>query len=216
MTLVLNRADTSVGISQGDVDRLLGRAPDVLVPSDRAIPRAMTDGEPIVEADVQVPCGAGLHPDGRVRASRPSTPPRRRRRRPRRRLSLTGRTYVHGAPRATHLPGKRQQRRPEAGDRPVRGGEEPHPPRTRQRARATALRGRGRLGPGRVETEIRAPAAARSRRSRARTATACRRRSPTTSSATGRWSSCCPTRRSPRSWSTGRTRSGSSGTGSSR
>lgn len=51
VVLVLNRADTSVGITLGDVDRLLNRAPDVLVPSDRAIPRAITDGIPIVVAD---------------------------------------------------------------------------------------------------------------------------------------------------------------------
>jgi MinD-like ATPase involved in chromosome partitioning or flagellar assembly len=51
VVLVLNRADTSVGIALGDVDRLLNRAPDVLVPSDRAIPRAITDGVPIVVAD---------------------------------------------------------------------------------------------------------------------------------------------------------------------
>ena len=46
VTLVLNRADTNVGIAQADVERLLGRKPDVLVPSDRAIPRAITEAEP--------------------------------------------------------------------------------------------------------------------------------------------------------------------------
>jgi pilus assembly protein CpaE len=51
LELVLNRADTSVGISQHDVQHLLGRSPDVLVPSDRAIPRALTEGRSIVEAD---------------------------------------------------------------------------------------------------------------------------------------------------------------------
>jgi pilus assembly protein CpaE len=50
ITLVLNRSDSSVGISPADVARLLGRRPDVLVPSDRAIPRALTVGEPIVVA----------------------------------------------------------------------------------------------------------------------------------------------------------------------
>jgi pilus assembly protein CpaE len=50
LTLVLNRADTNVGISPADVEQLLGRRPDVLVPSDRAIPRAITDGRPIVVA----------------------------------------------------------------------------------------------------------------------------------------------------------------------
>ena len=49
--LVLNRADTSVGIGPRDVEHLLGRAPDVLVPSDRSIPRAITDGRAIVETD---------------------------------------------------------------------------------------------------------------------------------------------------------------------
>jgi pilus assembly protein CpaE len=51
ITLVLNRADSSVGITQVDVERLLGRAPDVLVGSDRAIPRALTSGQPIVIAE---------------------------------------------------------------------------------------------------------------------------------------------------------------------
>jgi pilus assembly protein CpaE len=51
ITLVLNRSDTSVGISQADVATILGQVPAVLVPSDRAIPRAITDGQPIVLAD---------------------------------------------------------------------------------------------------------------------------------------------------------------------
>jgi pilus assembly protein CpaE len=50
VTLVLNRADSSVGITMADVERLLGRRPDVLVPSDRAIPTAITDGRTIVGA----------------------------------------------------------------------------------------------------------------------------------------------------------------------
>jgi pilus assembly protein CpaE len=49
-TLVLNRADTNVGISSEDVTLILGRTPDVLVPSDVAIPRAITNGQPIVVA----------------------------------------------------------------------------------------------------------------------------------------------------------------------
>jgi pilus assembly protein CpaE len=51
VTLVLNRADSDVGITQLDVEELLGRPPDVLVGSDRAIPRALTSGQPIVVAD---------------------------------------------------------------------------------------------------------------------------------------------------------------------
>jgi len=51
VTLVLNRADTNVGISHADVEHILGRRPDVLIPSDRAIPRAITDGLTIVAAE---------------------------------------------------------------------------------------------------------------------------------------------------------------------
>lgn len=51
VTLVLNRADSDVGITHSDVEELLGRAPDVLVGSDRAIPRALTNGQPIVVAE---------------------------------------------------------------------------------------------------------------------------------------------------------------------
>ena len=51
ITLVLNRADSNVGITESDVERLLGRKPDVMIPSDRAIPRALTGGQPIVVAE---------------------------------------------------------------------------------------------------------------------------------------------------------------------
>lgn len=46
--LVLNRADSSVGIAPDDVVAIMGRAPDVLVPSDRNITRAVNQGVPIV------------------------------------------------------------------------------------------------------------------------------------------------------------------------
>lgn len=55
--LVLNRADSSVGISQAEVEQLLGKKPDVMIPSDRAIPRALTSGRVIVESDPK--SGAG-------------------------------------------------------------------------------------------------------------------------------------------------------------
>jgi pilus assembly protein CpaE len=76
-TLVLNRADTSVGISDDDVERLLGRRPDVLVPSDVAIPRAITHGQPIVVA--QPRSGAarafGALADRYIAARMPAAPP---------------------------------------------------------------------------------------------------------------------------------------------
>jgi pilus assembly protein CpaE len=46
--LVLNRAHSRVGISASDVAAVLGRRPDVLVPSDREVPRAINEGVPIV------------------------------------------------------------------------------------------------------------------------------------------------------------------------
>jgi pilus assembly protein CpaE len=47
---VLNRADSKVGISPDDVISILGRAPAVLVPSDRNITRSINQGEPIALA----------------------------------------------------------------------------------------------------------------------------------------------------------------------
>jgi pilus assembly protein CpaE len=46
--LVLNRADSSVGITHNDVLSILGRPPDVLVPSHRDITRSVNEGTPIV------------------------------------------------------------------------------------------------------------------------------------------------------------------------
>lgn len=48
VTLVLNRADSRVGITHEDVSAIIGRNPDVLVPSDREIPRSVNEGTPIV------------------------------------------------------------------------------------------------------------------------------------------------------------------------
>jgi pilus assembly protein CpaE len=48
--VVLNRADTRVGITSEDVLTILGCTPDIYVPSDRDIPRAVNEGTPIVTA----------------------------------------------------------------------------------------------------------------------------------------------------------------------
>ena len=53
IAIVLNRADTRIGISREDVAAIVARAPDVFVPSDREIPKSLTDGVPIVLADVR-------------------------------------------------------------------------------------------------------------------------------------------------------------------
>jgi pilus assembly protein CpaE len=53
ISVVLNRADTRIGISRDDVAAIVGRKPDVLVPSDREIPKSLTEGIPIVLADAR-------------------------------------------------------------------------------------------------------------------------------------------------------------------
>jgi pilus assembly protein CpaE len=46
--VVLNRADTNVGVTPEDVTAVLGRAPDVLVPSHRDVVRSVNEGAPVV------------------------------------------------------------------------------------------------------------------------------------------------------------------------
>jgi pilus assembly protein CpaE len=46
--LVLNRADTNVGVTAEDVTAVLGRAPDVMVPSHRDVVRSINEGSPVV------------------------------------------------------------------------------------------------------------------------------------------------------------------------
>jgi pilus assembly protein CpaE len=48
--VVLNRADANVGIRLADVADVIGRVPDVLVPSEREVVRWVNAGEPIVLA----------------------------------------------------------------------------------------------------------------------------------------------------------------------
>jgi len=50
MRLVLNRADSRVGITPADVAEIVGRTPDVLIPSARDITRSVNEGIPIVRA----------------------------------------------------------------------------------------------------------------------------------------------------------------------
>jgi pilus assembly protein CpaE len=48
--IVLNRADTHVGVTQEDVTAVIGREPDVMVPSHRDIARSVNEGAPIVQS----------------------------------------------------------------------------------------------------------------------------------------------------------------------
>ena len=47
---MLNRADSRVGITPADVAEIMGRAPDVLVPSARDVTRSVNEGVPIALA----------------------------------------------------------------------------------------------------------------------------------------------------------------------
>jgi pilus assembly protein CpaE len=59
--LVLNRADTRVGISQHDVVAVLGSEPNVFIPSDREIPRSVNEGIPIILSRPQSYAAASFH-----------------------------------------------------------------------------------------------------------------------------------------------------------
>ena len=53
VTLILNRADSRVGITNSDVTAIIGRVPQVRIPSDRAIPRSVNEGMPIALSHVR-------------------------------------------------------------------------------------------------------------------------------------------------------------------
>jgi pilus assembly protein CpaE len=59
--LVLNRADSKVGISPQDVTAILGRKPAVLVPSDRDVTRSVNQGEPIALANRRSQAARAFH-----------------------------------------------------------------------------------------------------------------------------------------------------------
>jgi pilus assembly protein CpaE len=50
ISMLLNRADSRIGITHEEVADIVGREPEALVPSDREIPKSLTDGTPIVMA----------------------------------------------------------------------------------------------------------------------------------------------------------------------
>lgn len=78
---VLNRADSQVGITIDDVSAIVGRAPDVLVPSDRAITRSVNEGEPIAMRGRRTEAGKAFHELARLYAAVPEPVIKRRRRR---------------------------------------------------------------------------------------------------------------------------------------
>jgi pilus assembly protein CpaE len=76
--LVLNRADTSVGITHTDVVSIVGRSPDVLVPSNREITRSVNDGVPISTAAAKSEAAKAFRALAALYVNRqPDTAPRR-------------------------------------------------------------------------------------------------------------------------------------------
>ena len=59
--LVLNRADSNVGISHNDVVGILGRPPDVLVPSHRDVTRSVNEGRPMVLSQSRSEAARAFH-----------------------------------------------------------------------------------------------------------------------------------------------------------
>jgi len=60
VTLVLNRADSDVGLSPADVEAIVGRPADVFLPSDRDVPRSLNEGVPITIGHERSPVAAAL------------------------------------------------------------------------------------------------------------------------------------------------------------
>jgi pilus assembly protein CpaE len=81
VTLILNRAGTRVGISDEGVAGVFGRAPEVLVPSDRDIPLSVNEGTPIVQSRPGSPAAkafrtlAELLAPGEAAAANGASPP---------------------------------------------------------------------------------------------------------------------------------------------
>ncbi len=77
---VLNRADSQVGIGIDDVTAIVGRAPDVLVPSDRAITRSVNEGMPIALKSRGSEAGRAFHQLAALYMDIPQAGAKRRRR----------------------------------------------------------------------------------------------------------------------------------------
>lgn len=60
ITLVLNRADSDVGLRPPDVEAVTGRVAEVLIPSDRDVPRSLNEGVPIVVGRERSPVAAAM------------------------------------------------------------------------------------------------------------------------------------------------------------
>ena len=76
--VVLNRADTNVGVTTEDVTAVLGRAPDVLVPSHRDVVRSVNEGSPVVLSRQRSDAARAFTALGAMYLGGPAEPKRRR------------------------------------------------------------------------------------------------------------------------------------------
>jgi pilus assembly protein CpaE len=60
ITFLLNRGDSKVGISHVEAASIVGRAMDVVIPSDRDIPRSVNEGTPILQAKARSEAARGF------------------------------------------------------------------------------------------------------------------------------------------------------------
>jgi pilus assembly protein CpaE len=58
--LVINRADSKVGLDTGDVEAIVGQPVDVALPSSRMVPLSMNQGSPLVESQPRSPVARQL------------------------------------------------------------------------------------------------------------------------------------------------------------
>lgn len=58
--LVLNRADSRVGLEASDVEATIGLPVSIAIPSSRAVPLSVNQGRPIIETDWRSPAGRSL------------------------------------------------------------------------------------------------------------------------------------------------------------
>jgi pilus assembly protein CpaE len=78
--IVLNRADTQVGVTPEDVTAILGRAPDVLVPSHRDVTRSVNEGAPMVMSRPRTEAARAFQRLAALYQATPAQPDSRRRR----------------------------------------------------------------------------------------------------------------------------------------
>ena len=201
--LVLNRADSRVGISDDDVERIVGRKPEVRVPSDVEITRSVNDGRPIVLSPSEVG-GRAVVPAARGRVHGARRARRRERRSTSRTQSPTAKRGRLASTREEDLAVDLHERlttaRPAA---PAPGRDDPFA-ELKNRVHLAVI---GVLGPRLFNAGLDPAGAARagprrhapppragSRASRATTASGSPPRSRTTPSATARSSACSRTR----------------------